>query len=157
MAHFTLYHNVEINLTSPETLSVFVTIHQSDLENTDDETFIRETFQFPREVSFRTTYDRTSPDLPEGCHLAILEARNPGGELSIRLSPQSEKRLLLVVSRPGAFPETKDLPPGASHTITLPDPPSVKRTNPWIGALLVAAAIGIALLLRRWRLASLAS
>lgn len=41
--------------------------------------------------------------------------------VSLRLSPTSGKRLLLVVNRPRAFPEIQDLAPGDTATIALTD------------------------------------
>lgn len=73
--------------------------------------------------------------LPEtGALAAGEEAARPGflvgtlrlppgaSELELLHSPTSGKRLMVVIARPGAFPEVRDLAPGEKTTITLSKP-----------------------------------
>lgn len=62
-----------------------------------------------------------------GCLIASLVFPNPGGVLEFIHSDKAEKRLLLAVIRPEAFPKTHDLEPGSIRTIALPDRPPL----PW--------------------------
>lgn len=91
-----------------------------------DETFVLRRQEIPidlgREVRF-----------PEAGVLAAgVEAARPGflvgtlvlpagpAEVTLLHLPNSGKRLMVVVNRPGAFPEVRDLAPGDSTTMSLP-------------------------------------
>jgi len=98
---------------------------------------------------------RTANPPPPACLEATLEAANPGPpqELKIRLAPDAEKRLLLVVTRPGSFPATRDLAAGERTSIPLPNPPPapeprIRRILLWIlpGVVFVVWILAI----RRW-------
>lgn len=59
--------------------------------------------------------------LPPGCLEAFLELSAPEGTDSLRLdhARNSGKRLLLVIDRPGAFPEVIDVAPGTHAVVNL--------------------------------------
>lgn len=63
--------------------------------------------------------------LPPGCLLATATLANPGNDppFSIGFAVDAQKRLLLSIARPGAFPKIHDLAPGESEPISLPEPP----------------------------------
>lgn len=64
--------------------------------------------------------------LPPGCLLATVRLANPGppARLEVGYSDRGQKRLMLSVSRPGAFPEVRDVPPGGRESVALPEPPA---------------------------------
>ena len=78
------------------------------------------------EIAFPTPETlRDAPDqelLPAGCLLgtAWLESRRSEAPLVIGFSPSAEKRLLVSVARPAAFPEVHDIGPGESVVLALP-------------------------------------
>lgn len=93
-----------------------------------DETFVLRREETPIDLGKEVRF-------PEAGVLAAgVEAARPGflvgtvvlpagaAELRLLHLPNSGKRLMVVVNRPGAFPELRDLAPGDSTTITLPKP-----------------------------------
>lgn len=102
------------------------------------ETFLRKTFVLRQgesdplagaEVRFDSLEGIRKPPvetkLPPGCVLAAVTLPNPGNAapFSVGFAADAQKRLMLSVARPGAFPEVHDLAPGESVTIPLPEPP----------------------------------
>ena len=143
-AHRTIYHNIEVNLTKPDRLTIYVTIHESDVENGDSLQFIEQTFGLTGGFQF----DHLSADLPEDCHLATLELSHWPNTLRIDLAPDSAKRLMLVVVKPRQFPKTHDLAPGNHVILELPRQPALNLG--WILAI-IGALGGIMLICARWR------
>ncbi|MFT5466711.1 MAG: hypothetical protein ACI8UO_001811 [Verrucomicrobiales bacterium] len=155
--HFDLYHNFEVNLQSSETITLFATIHETDLGEDDFLTFLAKTYVVElagERLELAAKLDETETDLPEGCQLVSLEIPNPGQQLLISLANDSDKRLMLVVTRPAAFPDVRDIEPGSTSAIELPDPPTPPLAPPpppgsfsklpWI--LIAAAALAISAL-----------
>ncbi len=104
------------------------------------ETFLRDTFLVrlaDSDALAGATVDFESPevtDLPPGCLLGRIEFSNPGAStpFSVGFSPSAQKRLLLSIARPAAFPEVRDLAPGESMDIALPPaPPRPPSPHPW--------------------------
>ncbi|MBL9154839.1 MAG: hypothetical protein JNK37_20325 [Verrucomicrobiales bacterium] len=90
--------------------------------------------------------------LPPGCLLATVTLPNPGppARLSVGYAEHGQKRLMLSVSRPAAFPEVRDVPPGGGHEIPLPVPPPPPASPfPWPAVVAAVAGMGALLLLRR--------
>jgi len=134
------------------------------LSTRDDETisalvksadlFARQVFDFrfgarELEPSFRfpgpETIRHPGPDsaVPEGCFSgeSILPYQADEKTLSINFSPGAQKRLMLIINRPAAFPEVKDLEPGSQYSIAIPATPVSQPRQIWP----VAVAIGMAL------------
>ncbi len=84
--------------------------------------------------------------LPEGCLLATAEFANPGAprEFFVDYAGRGDKRLMLLVARPAAFPEVKDLVPGESVRVPLPERPPGRRWTSW-GRITVGLFLGSAL------------
>jgi hypothetical protein len=95
--------------------------------------------------------------LPPGCLLGTMQLANPGPprSLTIGFAPDAQKRLMLAISRPAAFPEVHDLAAGESTTIALPEPPPPPPRDFLPPAIALAAglllAAGLALMARRRR------
>lgn len=98
----------------------------------------------------------TDTKLPPGCLLATVLIENPGPpeKLRIGFAARAQKRLLLSVSRPAAFPEVRDLAPGDHFDVTLPGRPAplveverkpIGETTPWFFFVppIVVAAIAL--------------
>lgn len=154
-AHLDLYHHLEVSLTEPDKITIFAMIHDSDLGDRDFREFLRDAYDFrldgaPFEIS--ASLDETAEELPEGCRLALATFPNPGQQLLVSLAPNAEKRLLLVITRPGVFPETRDLARGDSRAIDLPEPPPLpaKIGRDWLVVigLVIFGVVGLGL----WRL-----
>ncbi|MDB4617560.1 hypothetical protein OAE25_02775 [Verrucomicrobiales bacterium] len=94
--------------------------------------------------SFEKSEDETAP----GSLLASMEFPNPGGELRIELSPSSEKRLQVAMNVPKKFPETRDLAPGESTVILLPENPNPPRD--WRGWWIALLAVPIVFFVLVW-------
>jgi hypothetical protein len=64
--------------------------------------------------------------VPAGCFSGVAELNYAGGKkiLTVDFSEAAEKRLMLVINRPVAFPEVFDVEPGASRDIVLPEAPA---------------------------------
>ncbi len=108
--------------------------------------------------------------LPPGCLEAFLELSAPEGTHRLRLdhAPDSGKRLLLVIDRPGAFPEVVDVAPGTHAVVALrgkidepiaPEPPGHPEQAPGRSRMLALAIIltalaGITVVLSKLRKAS---
>lgn len=97
--------------------------------------------------------------VPAGCFSGEAEMRYQTSEtaLSLDFSALADKRLMLVINRPGAFPEVSDIEPGTSVRIPLPaaPPPPVPEAakGPWKGQAITAAIVGMLIfwLVRRRR------
>ena len=94
--------------------------------------------------------------LPPGCLEAFLELSAPEGTDRLRLdhARNSGKRLLLVIDRPGAFPEVVDVAPGTHAVVALrgkidepiaPEPPGHPEQAPGRSRMLALAIILTAL------------
>ena len=108
--------------------------------------------------------------LPPGCLEAFLELSAPEGTDRLRLdhARNSGKRLLLVIDRPGAFPEVVDVAPGTHAVVALrgkidepiaPEPPGHPEQAPGRSRMLALAIIltalaGITVVLSKLRKAS---
>ena len=108
--------------------------------------------------------------LPPGCLEAFLEFSAPEGTHRLRLdhARNSGKRLLLVIDRPGAFPEVVDVAPGTHAVVALrgkidepiaPEPPGHPEQAPGRSRMLALAIIltalaGITVVLSKLRKAS---
>lgn len=96
-----------------------------------------------------------SSEAPPGCLPAWIELPNPGETtaFTVGFAPSAEKRLLLSIARPAAFPEVHDLAPGESISVRLPPAPpapaapSSSSASWWLGGIL-GGIIGWAI----WRL-----
>lgn len=119
-AHFELYHRIELRLGSGLN-RIEVLIHQSDLEGSTIDDYLRDNFVIRLDGEVLETepeVDRSSLDLPDG----FLSAGFELGKvtlLELRLMPDSGKRLLFVITRPGTFPATRDLAPGDELELVL--------------------------------------
>ncbi|MCB1063393.1 MAG: hypothetical protein KDN20_10795 [Verrucomicrobiae bacterium] len=104
--------------------------------------------------------------LPSGCLLATVWINNPESSLplTVGFAPTAQKRLMVAIARPAAFPEVHDLAPGESVSISLPTPPPPpvvpevivappSSRSPWIPWLVVTTTcgLGLGLFLRRKR------
>jgi hypothetical protein len=92
--------------------------------------------------------------VPEGCFSGGVTVPCSRGEadLTIDFSPMAEKRLMLIINRPSAFPEVIDLEPGGRYVLALPEAPTVTRGIR--GFMLIPAILFVALviaLIRRRR------
>ena len=123
------------------------------------------------EIAFPTPEAlRDSPDeelLPAGCLLgtAWLESRRSEAPLVIGFSPSAEKRLLVSVARPSAFPEVHDIGPGESVVFALPPAMAPPASAPgvtdstvthsvlplWVAGALLAGGIAFLWFFRRRR------
>lgn len=141
-----------------------IQIHHPDLESIS-----QLEIDFPDPESLRASPEADL--LPAGCLLgtAWLEERRSPAPLGIGFSPSAEKRLLVSIARPSAFPEVHDLGPGEKLSVPLPLPPPPSRAEsnqaasegealrPFAflplpgGLLLVAGGAGLYLLVRRRR------
>lgn len=146
-AHLDLYHHLEVSLVENDKVTIFATIHDSDLGDRDFRTFIHDAYDLQLLKAEDFEIDETETDLAEGCQLAFASAANPGQQLQVSLAEKAEKRLLLVITRPGEFPVTRDLAPGDSYSVELPEPPPKPRNLGWIWiATPIIAAVAFCLL-----------
>jgi len=151
-AHFTLYYNIEVNLSDPRLLLLHVTIHDPDIEEGEtDASFITQNFGFDPALEFEATLVEDATDIPEDCHLITMAAKNPGGDFEVTLDPEAQKRLLLVVSRPKAFPVTRDVGPGQTYILELGDKPPMHFGLFLIYLFAVSGALALTVFLLRWR------
>ncbi len=74
--------------------------------------------RFPSAASLRERPEDSDAARP-GFLVGTLQLPSGAHRLVVRLSPDSGKRLLLVVRRPGAFPLVRDLAPGESEILLL--------------------------------------
>jgi hypothetical protein len=88
------------------------------LQNYGEPISLDDALAFPKEGSLAAGDEAARP----GFLVGIL--RLPPGAVEVELlhAPTSGKRLMVVVSRPGAFPEVRDLAPGEKTTISLSKP-----------------------------------
>lgn len=138
--------------------------HRFELRLGDDEVDLSPSLKFPA-----FTEIQKGEGVPPACFEARLTLHPAGSsELTVNHSSESEKRLLLVVTRPGSFPAVSDLPPGQNAVLPLPATEPAKNepvptltaeakernhTIPFIGAAIFAALlIGIALLKKKPRM-----
>ncbi len=96
--------------------------------------------------------------VPAGCFSGEAEMLYQADETTLTLdfSALADKRLMLVINRPGAFPEVSDIEPGTSVRIPLPPAPEAEAEGaPWqvpaIAATIVGALIFWLFLRRRAR------
>ncbi|MEM7012849.1 MAG: hypothetical protein AAF585_15345 [Verrucomicrobiota bacterium] len=142
-AHLDLYHHLEVSLVENDRITIYATIHDSDLGGRDFRKFIQDAYDLQLLKAENFEIDEAETGLAEGCQLAFASAPNPGRQLQISLAAKAEKRLLLVITRPAEFPETRDLAPGDSFSINLPEPPPKPQNLGWIwiaGAIIAVVA-----------------
>jgi hypothetical protein len=82
--------------------------------------------------------------VPDGCFsgAAMLPYTRGESELTITFSATAQKRLMLIINRPAAFPEVVDLEPGEQYVLALPEAP-IKAGSGWRGAAVLAGLIAI--------------
>jgi hypothetical protein len=92
--------------------------------------------------------------VPDGCFsgAAMLPYTRGETELTIGFSATAQKRLMLIINRPAAFPEVVDLEPGAQYVLALPEAP-IGAGSRWRGAAVLVGLIAILVvaLIRRRR------
>ena len=77
-----------------------------------------ESLAFPETGALATGEEAARP----GFLVGTLQLPPGAAEVELLHAPTSGKRLMLVVNRPGAFPEVRDLAPGEKTTISLSKP-----------------------------------
>jgi hypothetical protein len=77
-----------------------------------------ESLAFPESGALAAGEEAARP----GFLVGTLRLPSGASELDLLHVPTSGKRLMLVLNRPGAFPEVRDLAPGETTTITLSKP-----------------------------------
>lgn len=111
-------------------------------------------FEFPDPETIR----HPGPDsaVPEGCFsgAAMLPYRVGEETLSIDFSASAQKRLMLIINRPRAFPQVIDIEPGSHYELTLPAAPVSANKGRGlaygiVGAVLVILLAALALMRRR--------
>lgn len=121
-AHFELYHRIEVRIEAEGSGWVEVLIHETDLAGSGIDAYLEKNFAIRignNPLDAEPVVDRTGTELPDG-YLSASFAFSPQVEsLGFRLLSDSAKRLLLVVTRPGSFPKTRDLPPGDEFELQL--------------------------------------
>ncbi len=90
-------------------------------------------------------------EVPAGCFSGVASLAYAPGEntLTLQFADTADKRLMLVINRPAAFPEVFDIEPGTAREIQLPPAPEIRRFA-WSKAhvsAIAAAIVGIAVLL----------
>jgi len=87
--------------------------------------------------------------VPDGCFsgAATLVYERAETDLMIEFSATAEKRLMLIINRPAAFPRVIDLEPGGHFSLALPEAPALSRPDPDRKAILFSGAITLLLLL----------
>lgn len=91
--------------------------------------------------------------VPDGCFSGAAMLPYTRGEtaLTIGFSATAQKRLMLIINRPAAFPEVVDLEPGEQYVLALPEAP-VEADAVWgIAAVLVGLIVILAVALIGWR------
>ncbi len=90
-------------------------------------------------------------EVPAGCFSGVGRLAYAAGEntLTLQFAATAEKRLMLVINRPAAFPEVFDIEPGTVREIPLPPAPEVGKfafSKAWVAAI-AAAIVGMVVLL----------
>lgn len=86
--------------------------------------------------------------VPDGCFsgAAMLPYTRAETALTIAFSATAQKRLMLIINRPAAFPEVVDLEPGEHYVLALPEAPvgagAVWRASAVLILILVVALVG---------------
>ena len=113
---------------------------------------VRPLFKFPDPEMIR----HPGPDsaVPEGCFSGEVTLPYQVGEetLFIDFSLSAQKRLMLIINRPAAFPEVIDLEPGSRYALTLPTAPVPVQMRSWLVTAAIASVItifAVALIRRR--------
>jgi len=91
--------------------------------------------------------------VPDGCFsgAAMLPYTRGETELTIGFSDKAQKRLMLIINRPAAFPEVVDLEPGENYVLALPEAP-IEEGAVWeMAAVLVGLLVILAVALIGWR------
>jgi hypothetical protein len=91
--------------------------------------------------------------VPDGCFSGAAMLPYTRGEtaLTIGFSATAQKRLMLIINRPAAFPEVVDLEPGENYVLALPEAP-VEAGAVWrIAAVLVGLIVILVVALIGWR------
>jgi len=83
--------------------------------------------------------------LPAGCLLGSMSLANPGPPRALRIgfAPDAQKRLMLAISRPAAFPQVHDLAPGESAVVALPEAPAPPAIHPSRRSHVVGVALTV--------------
>ena len=105
------------------------------------------TWEFPEAETIRQP--PSNSEVPAGCFSGVADlSYGTGGEtLLLNFSPQAEKRLMLVINRPAAFPEVFDIEPGSQQQIALTPAPEMaapdesKETESYYLVSLVTAVL----------------
>jgi len=90
-------------------------------------------------------------EVPAGCFSGVASLDYAPGEntLTLQFADSAEKRLMLVINRPAAFPEVFDIEPGTTHEIPLPAAPEISKfalSKAQVAAI-AAAIVGMVVLL----------
>lgn len=110
------------------------------------------TFVFPDFETIR--HPPPGSVVPDGCFSgeAILPYTGSGTVLDIAFSSAAQKRLMLIINRPAAFPEVVDLEPGQRYGLTLPEAPLAAWMHWRVAAVIsVLLAVPAVALIRRRR------
>ena len=86
--------------------------------------------------------------------LATVRIANPGppNQLRAGFAANAQKRLLLSIARPAAFPEVRDLGPGEDFSISLPDPPPRSKLEWPVSFIMVAMGLALIVIWAAFRL-----
>jgi hypothetical protein len=100
-------------------------------------------FAFPAPEMIR--YPGPESTIPDGCFggEATLPYQTDETSLSIDFSSSAQKRLMLIINRPAAFPEVVDLEPGKQYAVALPPVPVAARPHTWLIWWLTVAALAL--------------
>ena len=117
---------------------------------------VKPSFEFPAPETIR--HPGLDSVVPEGCFSGAATLPYQVGEetLLIDFSGSAQKRLMLIINRPAAFPEVIDLEPGSHYEIVLPAAPvSVRNRNGLVTATIGAVFVILLIALIRRRRACL--
>ena len=91
--------------------------------------------------------------VPDGCFSGAAMLPYTRGEtaLMIAFSATAQKRLMLIINRPAAFPEVIDLEPGEQYVLALPEAPLEGGAVWGIAAVLLSLILILVLALIGWR------
>lgn len=102
---------------------------------------VRPELVFPDSTTIRDPGPESA--VPEGCFSGGSTLPYQVGEetLLIEFSGKAQKRLMLIINRPGDFPQVIDLEPGGRHEVALPPVP----VSAWQGGRSTARVAGVLL------------